>query len=203
VLSGSEFITSITVIVHIYLVLSLAAIASGAVDAFRDINRRVEVERNIPITSIIQAVNIGIYILAATIVFAIIINIDVWTLITFLGAIAAIIGIIFRGLILGFVASLQLSWNDMLAIGDWIEMPEYNADGLVEEINLTTVKVRNWDKTIITIPTYSMISHSVRNWRGMKESGEREIKRAVYIDMRSIRRSSPDMIERFSQYPYL
>jgi miniconductance mechanosensitive channel len=203
VLSGSEFITSITVIVHIYLVLSLAAIASGAVDAFRDINRRVEVERNIPITSIIQAVNIGIYILAATIVFAIIINIDVGTLITFLGAIAAIIGIIFRGLILGFVASLQLSWNDMLAIGDWIEMPEYNADGLVEEINLTTVKVRNWDKTIITIPTYSMISHSVRNWRGMKESGEREIKRAVYIDMRSIRRSSPDMIERFSQYPYL
>lgn len=202
-LSGSEFITSITVIVHIYLVLSLAAIASGAVDAFRDINRRVEVERNIPITSIIQAVNIGIYILAATIVFAIIINIDVGTLITFLGAIAAIIGIIFRGLILGFVASLQLSWNDMLAIGDWIEMPEYNADGLVEEINLTTVKVRNWDKTIITIPTYSMISHSVRNWRGMKESGEREIKRAVYIDMRSIRRSSPDMIERFSQYPYL
>ena len=108
----------------------------------------------------------------------------------------AIILLIFKDSILGFVAGIQIVANKMVKIGDWIEMPKYNADGDVIEINLNTVKVRNWDKTITTIPVYAFISDSFKNWRGMSESGGRRIKRYIYIDVNTIKICTDEMLEK-------
>lgn len=116
-----------------------------------------------------------------------------------LGAASAIILLMFRDTILGFVASIQVSINDMVRIGDWITQEKYGADGNVTEINLTTVKVQNFDYTITTIPTYALISDSFKNWRGMQESGGRRIRRAIYIKANSIKFLSKDDLERFSK----
>jgi miniconductance mechanosensitive channel len=138
-------------------------------------------------------------------IFAISIIIDksVLVLLTGLGALTAIILLIFKDSILGLVAGIQLVANDMVRPGDWIEMPKYGADGDVIQITLNTVKIRNWDKTITTIPTYSLISDSFKNWRGMSESGGRRIKRALPIDMTSVKFCTPEMIDRFSRIAML
>ena len=115
----------------------------------------------------------------------------------------AVLLLIFRDAILGFVAGIQLTAHRMVARGDWIEMPKYNADGDVTEISLTTVKVQNWDKTVTTIPTYALISESFKNWRGMSESGGRRIKRSVVIDMNTIRFCDEEMLERFGKIRYI
>ena len=109
----------------------------------------------------------------------------------------AVILFVFKDTILGFIASIQLSVNDMIRVGDWVQMDKYGADGDVLEINLTTVKVRNWDKTISTVPTYSFISDSFKNWRGMQETGARRIARSIYINIGSVKFATPEMIERF------
>jgi miniconductance mechanosensitive channel len=108
----------------------------------------------------------------------------------------AVLSLVFKDTILGFVAGIQLSANNMLSVGDWLEMPKFGADGDVIDISLTTVKIRNWDNTITTIPAYALISDSFKNWRGMSESGGRRIKRAVYIDATSVKFLSPDDIIR-------
>jgi miniconductance mechanosensitive channel len=115
-----------------------------------------------------------------------------------LGAMTAVLLLVFKDTILGFIAGIQLVANDMVRPGDWIEMPKYGADGDVIEITLNTVKICNFDKTITTIPTYSLISDSFKNWRGMSDSGGRRIKRSIFIDVSSIRFCSPEMIERFA-----
>jgi miniconductance mechanosensitive channel len=120
-----------------------------------------------------------------------------------LGAMTAVLMLIFKDPILGFAAGIQLISNRMLKPGDWIEMPKYGADGDVIDITLTTVKVRNFDRTITTIPTYALINDSFKNWRGMQESRGRRIKRAIYIDMNTIRFCSPEMLERFSTIRYI
>jgi len=111
--------------------------------------------------------------------------------------------LIFKDPILGLAAGIQLSANKMVRVGDWIEMPKYGADGDVIDISLTTVKVQNWDKTIITIPTFALVSEGVKNWRGMSESGGRRIKRPIFIDMTSVKFCTQEMIERFSKIQYL
>jgi miniconductance mechanosensitive channel len=116
-----------------------------------------------------------------------------------IGAIAAVILLVFKDSILGFVASIQLSANNMVHVGDWVTVPKYNADGDVMEINLTTIKVQNFDKTITTIPTYAFVADSFTNWRGMKQSAGRRIKRAVHIQISSIRFCTPEMIGRFQK----
>jgi miniconductance mechanosensitive channel len=126
-----------------------------------------------------------------------------WKLISGIGALTAIVLLVFKDSILGFVASIQVSVNDMVRIGDWIEMPKYGADGDVVDISIQCVKVRNWDKTITTIPTYALVSDSFKNWRGMQESGGRRIKRSIYIDMTSVKFCSPKMIEKFKKFAFL
>ena len=120
-------------------------------------------------------------------------------ILTGLGAMTAVLILVFKDSILGFVASMQLSMNDMVRIGDWIEMPKFGADGDVIDVTLHTVKVQNWDKTITTIPSYALISDSFKNWRGMSESGGRRIKRAVNIDVNSIRFCDEAMLHRFEK----
>jgi miniconductance mechanosensitive channel len=134
---------------------------------------------------------------------AIVLNKSPLYFLTGLGALSAVLMLIFKDPILGFVAGIQLTANKMVARGDWLEMPKYDADGDVLEIGLTTVKVQNWDKTITTIPTYALISESFKNWRGMQESGGRRIKRFVYLDLGSIKFCTEEMLERFSRIQYI
>jgi miniconductance mechanosensitive channel len=159
--------------------------------------------KEIPIKGFIQITKIAIYFLSAIFVISILLNKTPVYLLSGIGALAAVLMLIFRDSILGFVAGIQLAANRMVSNGDWIEMPKYGADGDVLEVALTTVKVQNWDKTITTIPTYALISESFKNWRGMQESGGRRIKRSVNIDMNSISFCNEEMLERFGKVQYI
>jgi miniconductance mechanosensitive channel len=126
-----------------------------------------------------------------------------WGVLSILGGFTVVLMLVFKDTILGFVASIQLSGHDMVRIGDWIEMPKYGADGDVIDVSIHTVKVRNWDKTITTIPTYGLVSDAFKNWRGMSESGGRRIKRALHIDMSSIKFCTDEMLERFNKFDFI
>jgi miniconductance mechanosensitive channel len=134
---------------------------------------------------------------------SIIFGVQVTRIFAGLGAVAAVLMLVFKDTILGFVAGIQLSANKMLKVGDWIEMPSHNADGTVLEVTLNTVKVQNWDKTITTIPTYALVSSPFMNWRGMEESGGRRIKRSIYLDMQSVRFCNPEMLDKFKKIHHL
>ena len=140
-----------------------------------------------PIRGYIDAAKIITYVLGAIFILAILTNRSPWGLLSVLGGLTAVTMLVFKDTILGFVASIQLSGTDMVRIGDWIEMPSHGADGDVIDISIHCVKVQNWDKTISTIPTYALVSNAFKNWRGMSESGGRRIKRALNVDMNSIR----------------
>jgi miniconductance mechanosensitive channel len=151
----------------------------------------------------IQVLKIFAYAIFGIAILALAMNQTVRHYITGIGAIAAVLILVFKDTILGLVAGIQLSANDMLRIGDWISMPSHNADGTVMEITLNTVKVQNWDKTIATIPTYSLVSESFNNWRGMEESGGRRIKRSIDIDINSIHFCSNDELKQMHDIPEL
>jgi miniconductance mechanosensitive channel len=172
-------------------------------NAVLDIYQTFEVLKEIPITGFVQVFKIVIYFLSGIFIIAILLNKSPLYFLTGLGALSAVLMLIFKDPILGFVAGIQLTANKMVARGDWLEMPKYDADGDVLEIGLTTVKVQNWDKTITTIPTYALISESFKNWRGMQESGGRRIKRFVYLDLGSIKFCTEEMLERFSRIQYI
>jgi len=152
-----------------------------------------------PINSYIQVFMIFAWASGILSILAIVTDTDIWKFLTGLGAVSAVLLLIFRDTILGFVASIQVSINDMVRIGDWITFEKYGADGDVTEINLATVKVQNFDKTITTIPTYALISDSFKNWRGMQSSGGRRIKRAVIIKQKSIQFLTSDTIDDLKQ----
>ena len=168
-----------------------------------DIYNNYEISRQKPIKGYIQIIKIITYIFVAIFVIATLMGRSPWVLLSGLGAMTAILLLIFKDSILGLVAGVQLSVNDMVRIGDWIEMPKYGADGDVIDVSLNTVKVQNWDKTISTIPAYALISDSFKNWRGMSESGGRRIKRAVNIDMASIKFCDAEMLERFQKIQFI
>jgi miniconductance mechanosensitive channel len=156
-----------------------------------------------PISAYVQTVNIVLTIIFSIIMLSVLTKQSPTFFLTSLGAMTAILLLIFKDTILGFVSSIQLSANDMVRIGDWVTMEKFGADGDVVEINLTTVKVQNFDKTITTIPTYNLISDSFKNWRGMSESGGRRIKRAVNIQIDSVKFASPELLERLSKIKLL
>jgi miniconductance mechanosensitive channel len=174
-------------VTDVYLVLLVVWIVRAVLRAVRDYLRTIENFRDKPIESYTQVIVIVVYFIASILIFSELTGKSVWTFITALGAASAVLLLIFKDTILGFVASIQVSINDMVRIGDWITMEKFGADGDVIEINLTTVKVQNFDKTITTIPTYSLISDSFKNWRGMSQAGGRRIKRSIYVKISSIR----------------
>ncbi len=157
------------------------------------------VSKERPIKGYIQTVKIIIYFLGVIFILSVILGKSPNALLAGLGAVAAILILVFKDTILGFVSSIQLSANNMVKPGDWISMPSRNADGPVLEITLHTVKVQNWDKTISTIPTYALISESFQNWRGMEESKGRRIARSVYIDIKSAKFCTAEMLEKFKK----
>ncbi len=151
------------------------------------IYERYPISRQRPIKGYIQIIKIFFYVMGAILVICVLINQSPWAILSGIGALTAVLLLIFRDTILSFVASLQIITNDLIHVGDWIEVPQYGADGEVTEVALYTVKVQNWDKTITTIPTYKLIHDSFKNWRGMEEAGGRRIKRSIYLDQQSIR----------------
>ena len=178
-----------------------------AIDAFLnaslDIYNTYEISNRIPIKGFIQVFKIIIYFISFIFVISILLNKTPVILFSSLGALTAVLMFIFKDPILGFVAGIQLSANQMVATGDWISMPKYGADGDIVEIALTTVKVQNWDKTITTVPTYALITESFKNWRGMTESGGRRIKRSINIDMNTIQFCTQEMLDRFNKIQYI
>ncbi|MDR2807725.1 MAG: mechanosensitive ion channel family protein [Spirochaetaceae bacterium] len=156
-----------------------------------------------PIKGYIQLVKVFLYIIGLILVVTTIVNVSPVGILSGIGAMSAVLMLVFKDSIVGFVSSMQLSANDMVRIGDWIEMPKYNADGDVIDVTLQSVVVQNWDKTISTIPIYALVSDSFRNWRGMTEFGGRRIKRSIYIDMRSVHFLSYEEINILSQIPLI
>jgi miniconductance mechanosensitive channel len=198
--AAQDWIQRITVSgMALIFLLSLNAFANAVVDIYN----KYEISQERPIKGVVQIIMILAYALGAVFIIATLMNRSPWVLLSGIGAMTAILLLIFRDSILGFVAGMQLSANRMVRLGDWIEMPKYGADGDVIDITLTTVKVQNWDKTISTIPTYALITDSFKNWRGMSESGGRRIKRAIYIDMNSIKFCNREMLDRFEKIQYL
>lgn len=159
----------------------------------------LEISRIRPIKGYVQVVNIIVYLVAFIFIIAIITGESAWELLAGLGALTAVLLLIFRDTILSFVASLQIAGNDLVHVGDWIEMPKYGADGDVIDIALHTIKVQNWDKTITVIPTHKLIEESFKNWRGMTAAGGRRVKRSIYIDLNTITFCSEEMLDRFER----
>jgi miniconductance mechanosensitive channel len=179
----------------VFAILLILWIARSFLNALKDYFKTLPRLNDKPIDSYIQVIMIFAWLLGILSAFAIMTGIEFIKFITTIGAASAIIILVFKDTILGFVASIQVSINDMVRIGDWITFEKYGADGDVVEINLSTVKVQNFDKTITTIPTYALISDSFKNWRGMEESDGRRIKRALNIKLDSIKHLSIDEVE--------
>ena len=194
--SMAEFIRRLAMT---FFVLASIRVLDALLGAAQSIFSSYEAARDKPIRGYIQAVKIVAYIMAVIFVVAILTNKSPWGILSVLGGLTAVLLLVFKDTILGFVASLQLSANDLVRVGDWIEIPKYGADGDVVDVSIHTVKIRNWDKTIASVPTYALVSDSFKNWRGMAESGGRRIKRALYIDMNSIRFCTGEMLERFKK----
>ena len=171
----------------IYLIVVFLQLVAAFLDTLYDISSRHETLRNRPLKGVYQMIKLLAVCVGVILIVSILIGRDATTILAGLGASAAIIMLIFRDSILGLVAGVQLSANDMLRPGDWITMTKYGADGYVTEVTLTTVKVQNFDKTITTIPPYALVSDSFQNWRGMWESGGRRIKRSLLIDASTVR----------------
>jgi miniconductance mechanosensitive channel len=193
---ASRFITQLVLICMIVLgLLVLDAVLNVIVDIYRSSER----SRHLPIRSFIQVIKLIAVFIGVVFIVSIVLGKTPLYLLSGLGALTAVLMLVFKDAILGFVAGIQLTANRMVARGDWIEMAKYGADGDVLDITLTTVKVQNWDKTITTIPTYALISDAFKNWRGMAESGGRRIKRAINIDMNTIRLCDDAMLARLEK----
>ncbi len=186
----------IEVVTHLWILLFGLLSLFSLLDTFDDIAITTESGRRLPLRGLFQGLKLVGAIVVLIFALALLIGKSPLILFSGLGAMTAILLLIFKDPILGLVAGIQLSANKMLSLGDWLEMPKYGADGEVIDISLTIVKIRNWDKTITTIPTYALISDSFKNWRGMSESGGRRIKRAIHIDATSVHFLSEDDIAR-------
>lgn len=204
VLSDFEFVNRIIqIITAIYMVIIILSVVNAVLNALNDIYNTYEIAKEKPIKGYIQVGKIFAYIISAVIIITVLIGDRNLGWIAGFGAFSAVMMLVFKDPILGFVGGIQLTANNMVRIGDWIEMPKYGANGTVIDISLTTVKVQNWNKTITTIPTYTLVTDYFKNWRGMDESGGRRIKRSIHIDMNSIKFCTPDMLDRFKKIEYV
>lgn len=192
-----SFVRSLT---SMYMVIMVVLVVNSVLNSINEIYQGFDIARNKPIRGYIQIFQILVYVFAIVLIISILIDRNPLYLLTGLGAFMAILVLVFKDPIQGFVASIQLSANDMVRIGDWITMPKYGADGDVLEITLATVKVKNFDNTIVSIPTYAMITDSFQNWRGMQESEGRRIKRSVFLDMNSARFVDEALLKKLKKF---
>ena len=181
----------------VYIVFVLLLAINGFILVFLDMYNMRQVNKNRPIKGFMQVLQVLLFFIGGIVIIAILIGKSPASLFAGLGDSAAILMLVFKDTILGFVAGIQLSANDMLRPGDWITVPGSNANGIVQEITLNTVKIQNFDNTISTIPPYTLVSASFQNWRGMVESGGRRVMKSIFLDLNTIKFCTPDMLNTF------
>lgn len=198
-----SIIPFLTAVLDFVLIMFVVGIFRAFFKSCRDYLKTKELFKDKPVDSYLQVVSLFMYAIAGIMIFSLVTGMSAKAFVAGLGAASAVLMLIFKDTILGFVASVQVSTNDMVRIGDWIEMPKFGADGDVIEINLNTVKIQNWDKTITNIPTYYLISDSFKNWRGMHSFGGRRIKRAIHIKISSIHFVTEEEIDKLKSIQLL
>ncbi len=188
-----------------WLILLVMRLVARLLDATNEIYKEAspEIAKRKPVKGYLQMVKIFLYIVGGILVITGILNVSPVGILSGFGAMSAVLMLVFKDSIMGFVASLQLTGNDLVRIGDWIEMPKYGADGDVIDITLQTIQVRNWDMTITSIPIYALISDSFKNWRGMSEAGGRRARRTVFLDMKAVRFLRDEELDRLQKLPLL
>ncbi len=202
-LPGWSFNSWIQRLAMAYMGIAIVLLLTSILRTIVDVYRTFEISKGRPIKGLMQTFEIGIWLVGGITVLAILMDQSPWQFLTGIGALSAVLLLVFKDSILGLVASFQISANRMVHLGDWIEMPQHGVDGNVIDISLNTVKVQNWDNTISTIPTYALVADAVKNWRGMDESEGRRIKRSINLDMHTVRFCTDTMLNRFEKYALL
>jgi miniconductance mechanosensitive channel len=197
------WLTAVHKLTYIYMVIIGTVVINSFIEAWHQIYNTLPIAKHRHIKGYVQLLKIFIIVVTVLILISVVFKKDISTLVAGLGAMAAVLILVFKDTLLGLVASIQLSADKMLKVGDWISIPRRNVDGIVSDITLNTVKVQNFDKTIITVPTYSLVNDSFQNWRGMEEAGVRQVNRSVFIDMKSIRFLDKDLKDRLCRIPEL
>lgn len=192
---GKELLLISQKVCAVYIVFVLLLAINGFILVAMDIYNHREVSKNRSIKGFVQVLQVLTFFIGGIVIIAILVNKSPATLFAGLGASAAILMLVFKDTILGFVAGIQLSANDMLRPGDWITVPGSNANGIVQEITLNTVKIQNFDNTISTIPPYTLVNNSFQNWRGMVESGGRRVMKSIFLDLNTIKFCTPEMLD--------
>ena len=190
----------ILIFANVYIAAVFISVATSFIGALQIVSNKVPLLKDKPIDSFLQVFKILVYVVGSIIILAYVLGKNPIGVLGAMGAFTAVILLIFKDTILGFVAGIQLTANNMVKIGDWVSMPKYGADGNVIEITLNTVKVQNWDSTITTIPTYAFVSDGVKNWRNMSETGGRRIKRSIHLKIDSVKMCTKDDLAKYEKY---
>jgi miniconductance mechanosensitive channel len=188
---------------YIYMVLAGTIVISSFIEAWHKIYNTLPISQHRHIKGYVQLVKILVYVISLLVIISVVFKKDISVLLTGIGAMAAVLILVFKDTLLGLVASIQLSANEMLKIGDWITIPGRSVDGLVTDITLNTVKIQNFDKTIITVPTYALVNESFQNWKGMEEAGVRQIKRSINIDMTTVCFADDELLQKLAAFPVI
>lgn len=192
---GKEILDFSQKICAVYIIAAILFTINGLLLVLLDVYNAKDKQKSRPMKGFVQVLQVLLFFIGGIIIIAVLLDKSPMTLFAGLGASAAVLMLVFKDSILGFVAGVQLSANDMLRIGDWISLPNDTANGTVEEITLNTVKIRNWDNTISTVPPYTLVNNSFQNWRGMQESGGRRVNKNIYLDMTTLKFCTPDMLD--------
>ena len=192
---GKEILDFSQKICAVYIIAAILFTINGLLLVMLDVYNAKDKQKSRPMKGFVQVLQVLLFFIGGIIIIAVLLDKSPMTLFAGLGASAAVLMLVFKDSILGFVAGVQLSANDMLRIGDWISLPNDTANGTVEEITLNTVKIRNWDNTISTVPPYTLVNNSFQNWRGMQESGGRRVNKNIYLDMTTLKCCTPDMLD--------
>lgn len=192
---GKEILDFSQKICAVYIIAAILFTINGLLLVMLDVYNARDKQKNRPMKGFVQVLQVLLFFVGGIVIIAVLVNKSPMTLFAGLGASAAVLMLVFKDSILGFVAGVQLSANDMLRIGDWIQLPNGVANGTVEEITLNTVKIRNWDETISTVPPYTLVNNSFQNWRGMQESGGRRVNKNIYLDMTTLKFCTPEDLD--------
>lgn len=192
---GKEILDFSQKICAVYIIAAILFTINGLLLVMLDVYNARDKQKNRPMKGFVQVLQVLLFFIGGIVIIAVLVNKSPMTLFAGLGASAAVLMLVFKDSILGFVAGVQLSANDMLRIGDWIQLPNGVANGTVEEITLNTVKNRNWDETISTVPPYTLVNNSFQNWRGMQESGGRRVNKNIYLDMTTLKFCTPEDLD--------
>ena len=192
---GKEILDFSQKICAVYIIAAILFTINGLLLVMLDVYNARDKQKNRPMKGFVQVLQVLLFFIGGIVIIAVLVNKSPMTLFAGLGASAAVLMLVFKDSILGFVAGVQLSANDMLRIGDWIQLPNGVANGTVEEITLNTVKIRNWDETISTVPPYTLVNNSFQNWRGMQESGGRRVNKNIFLDMTTLKFCTPEDLD--------